>query len=33
MLDMGMWIHENPSILKQGRTKHAEPAVVDDEEP
>jgi hypothetical protein len=33
MLKMDMWIHENPSILKQGKVKHTEPAAVDDEEP
>ena len=30
MKSLGMWVHETPGILKQGRTKHADPVVVDD---
>jgi len=33
MKDIGMWVHETPSILMQGRAKHAEPLIVDDEDP
>ena len=33
MMSMDMWVHETPSILQQGRTKHAEPLIVDDEDP
>lgn len=33
MASMDMWIHSDPSILKQGKTKHSEPAAVEDVEP
>jgi len=30
---MEMWVHQDASILKQGKTKHSEPAPVDDVDP
>lgn len=33
MASLDSWLHYNPSILNQGRTKHADPKPVDDVDP
>lgn len=33
MNNMEMWVHQDTSILMQGRTKHADPPAQEDVEP